>query len=116
MQPEPYLSDSGLEYFEAIRSHLEQADALMDVDTYGVSMMAHWLDLYHTNAAKTNENGGVQVYQTGAEGISASLTVMAKAHAAFKDLSGKFGLSPKDRELMMNFKVKRKETDDLDKL
>ena len=118
MQPEPqsYLSESGVEIFHEICKHLEDADALMDVDSYGISMMAHWLDLYLVNAEKTKINGGVQVYKTGAEGVSASLTVMKTAHTAFKDLSSKFGLSNKDRELMMKFKVKRRETDDMDKL
>lgn len=115
-EPQGYLSEEGRDiYFEIVR-HLDDADALMGVDTYGLSMAAHWLDLFHKNAERSKANDGVQVYQTGAEGISASLTVMSKAAMLFDKLSAKFGLSNKDRELMKQFKVKKKETDAIDKL
>ena len=49
-----------------------------------------------------------------AEGVSAHLTVMKTASAMFKDLSAKYGLSNKDRELMLKFKAKKAEGDKLD--
>ncbi len=113
-EPQPYLTDSALAYYEAICAHLESADALMDVDSFGLSQMAMWLDLYARAANETRDNGGVQVYKTGAEGVSAHLTVMKTAATVFDKLSTKFGLSPKDRELMKQFKVKKNEKDALD--
>jgi len=114
--PQGYLSDDGKSIYDEIVKHLGDANALMNVDSHGLSMAAHWLDLYNINAAKTAENGGVQSYKTGATGVSASLTVMKTASIMFKDLSAKFGLSPKDRELMKQFKSERKEADELTNL
>lgn len=93
---------------------LSDYEALEEIDSYGLSMAAHWLWLFNEAGERVKENAGVQVYQTGAEGVSASLTVMKTASAMFKDLSGKFGLSNKDRELMLKFKARKDEGDALD--
>ena len=115
-KPQKYLSKEGKEYYHAICSHLKDVDALMEVDSYGLSMMAHWLWLNERASQAVKKNGGVQVYATGAEGVSAHLTVMKTAIGVWKELAPKFGLSVKDRELIQKFKTKREETDALDDL
>ena len=109
-----YLTKEGEDIYKEMCQLLEDHNAIEEIDSYGLSMAAHWLWLYHKAALQTQENGGVQVYKTGAEGVSAHLTVMKTASAMFKDLSAKFGLSNKDRELMLKFKAKKAEGDKLD--
>ena len=115
-EPQGYLSKEGKEYYKEICEHLEGVDALERVDSYGLSMIAHWLWLNDRASEAVKENGGVQVYSTGAEGVSAHLTVMKTAVMMWDKLAPKFGLSVKDRELIQKFKSKRKETDALDEL
>jgi len=115
-EPQKYLSPQGREiYFEICRL-LKSVDGIEEIDSFGLSMMAHWLDLFHLAADHTREKGAVQVYKTGAEGISAHVTVMKTAASVFKDLSGKFGLSTKDRELILKFRGSKKDKDALDEL
>jgi len=113
-EPQGYLTDEGVQIYEQLCRLLKDYDAIEEIDSFGLSMAAHWLYLYHVSAEYSAEHGAVQVYKTGAEGVSAHLTVMKTASSMFKDLSAKFGLSNKDRELMMKFKAKKDEGDALD--
>ena len=112
--PQGYLTKEGRQIYNRICELLDQHSALEEVDSYGLSMAAHWLWLFNEAGEKVKENGGVQEYKTGATGVSAHLTVMKTASAMFKDLSAKFGLSNKDRELMLKFKAKKDEGDEID--
>ncbi len=109
--PQSYLTKEGKSIYTEMCRLLSQYDALEEIDSFGLSMTAHWLWLFNNAAENVKENGGVQVYKTGAEGVSAHLTVMKTANAIWKDMSAKFGLSNKDRELMEKFKAKKDEGD-----
>lgn len=115
-EPQGYLTDEGVQIYNKMCELLMSYNALEDIDSYGLSQAAHWLHLYHVSALATADKGAVQVYKTGAEGVSAHMTVMKTASTMFKDLSAKFGLSNKDRELMLKFKAKKEEKDDLDNI
>ena len=113
-KPQGYLTDEGVVIYEQLCSLLKDYDAIEEIDSFGLSQAAHWLWLFSYAAEKVKENGGIQIYKTDAEGVSASLTVMKTASSMFKDLSSKYGLSVKDRELIMKFKAKKDEGDKLD--
>jgi len=115
-EPQGYLNKYGVIIYNELCRLLIEYNALEAIDSYGLSMAAHWLWLFHDSGEVVKKKGGVQVYKTGAEGVSAHLTVMKTASAMFKDLSAKYGLSNKDRELMMKFKVHKEEKDDLDNI
>jgi len=115
-EPQSYLNDEEKIIYHEICKHLSDVDALEAVDSYGLSMTASWLWLYHENHDRVRENIGVQVYKTGAEGVSAHFTVMTKAAAIFEKMSAKYGLSNKDRELMMKFKGHKQVEDALDEI
>ena len=115
-EPQGYLTKEGELIYNEMCRLLSDYDALEEIDSFGLSQAAHWLWLFSSAAEKVKENGGIQVYKTDAEGVSAALTVMKTASAMFKDLSAKYGLSVKDRELIIKFKAKRDEGDALDDL
>lgn len=115
-EPQGYLGDEAKQIYYEMCSMLEDVDALEEVDSYGLSMAAHWLYLYQVAADNTTKDGGTQMTKTGYSQITAHLTVMKTASAAFKDLAAKYGLSVKDRELIHKFKTKRKDVDALDEL
>ena len=115
-EPQGYLNDEGRAIYFEICKLLGDYEALEEIDSYGLSQAAMWLWLFHEASEIVNKRGPVQVYKTDAEGISAYLTVMKTASAMFKDLSAKYGLSNKDRELMLKFKAKKDEGDALDDL
>jgi P27 family predicted phage terminase small subunit len=105
-----YLSKEGKQIYKEICRLLEDYDALEEIDSYILSMTAHYLDLFHKHADKDP----IQTYPTGAKQVSPSFSIMKDAREGFIKLSGKLGLSNKDRELMLKFKAKKDEGDALD--
>ena len=116
MEPEGYLNETARGYFRRICAHLESADALEEIDSIGLSMMAMDLWMYHTAADKISEGGYAQETKTGYSQINADFTVMKECKASFLKFSQKFGLSPKDREAMLKFKGRKKTKDALDEI
>ena len=99
-----------------IIKHLKDADALADIDDFGISMMANDLAMYYNAKDECQADGGVQITANGYTQITGYFTVMEKCKASFLKFSEKFGLSPKDRERMLKFKVPMQEKDELDEL
>lgn len=116
VEPQLYLTKAGKEIFYKMVDLLGKYGALEEIDSFGLSMAAHWLWLFHENANAVKENAGAQVTKNGYSQVTAEITIMKTASAVFKDLSAKFGLSNKDREVMMKFKTTPDEPDRLDKL
>ena len=114
--PQGYLTKEGKQIYEEICKLLDKYGTIEEVDSFGLSMLADSLDSYQVAAKEVNENGPVQVYKTGATAPSAWMNVKKQSYEAFLKLSQRFGLSPKDRELMLKFKVKKKEEDALDEI
>ena len=113
-EPQGYLTEEGVQIYNEMCSLLMSYNALEEIDSFGLSQAAMWCWLFQESAETVKEKGPVQVYKTDAEGVSAHFTVMKTASTMFKDLSAKFGLSNKDRELMLKFKAKKQEEDALD--
>lgn len=115
-EPQSYLNETAKEYYYLICSHLDSADALESIDSFGLSQMAFFLELFHQAAENVNDHGPVQIFASGAQNITGWFSVLKECEERFIKLSVKFGMSPKDRELMKQFKVRKKETDKLDEL
>ena len=115
-EPQDYLSDEAIQIYQEVGKLLEGVDALEDIDSYGLSMLADSLCQFKIAAQVINERGPVQIYKTDAEGVSAWFTVKKDAYGTFLKYSEKYGLSPKDRQLILKFKTKKKSTDALDDL
>jgi phage terminase small subunit len=115
-EPQGYLNDDGKVIYFKLCELLEKYDAIETIDSFGLSQAAHWLWLFHDSAEAVGENGGKQITANGYSQVTAEITIMDKASARFEKLSAKYGLSPKDRELMLKFKVKKEEKDEIDEL
>ena len=115
-EPQHYLSDEAIQIYQEVGKLLEGVGALEEIDSYGLSMLADSLCQFKRAAQVVNERGPVQVYKTDAEGVSAWFTVKKDAYTMFLKYSEKYGLSPKDRQLILKFKAKKKQTDALDDL
>ena len=113
-EPQAYLNEEAQAIYWEIGKFLEGFDAIESVDSLGLSMMAFDLWLYHEAADTINKEGATQIAQSGYSQITGHFTVMKECKASFLKYSQKFGLSPKDRELMLKFKVKKDEGDALD--
>ena len=114
--PQEYLNKESKQIYNEIAKFLEGYEAIDSPDSFGLSQAAFWLWLYHDNANAVKENGGRQITANGYSQVTAEITIMDKASARFEKLSAKYGLSPKDRELMLKFKVKKEEGDALDEI
>ena len=112
--PQGYLNKEAKVIYAKLAEFLDGFDAVESADSYGLSQAAFWLWLYHDAADAVKENGGRQITANGYSQVTAEITIMDKASARFEKLSAKYGLSPKDRELMLKFKVKKEEKDKLD--
>jgi len=111
-EPQGYLNKEGKVIYFKLCELLEKYDAIEEIDSFGLSMAAHYLYLFHEHAGKNP----IQTFPNGTQQVSPSHTVMKDAREGFIKLSQKFGLSNKDRELMLKFKVKKEEGDALDEI
>jgi P27 family predicted phage terminase small subunit len=109
IKPEPYLSDAAKKHFTRIVNHLDSVDALSGIDSYGLSMMSQYLQMYHEASEEVESTGSWQVFKNGASNVSGAFSVMEKCMTQFLKFSEKFGLSPKDRERMLKFQNKKSE-------
>ena len=116
IKPEPYIGKEAKYHFDRILEHLENADALMDIDSYIISMMAQYLKMYNDAAGAVEKEGSWQVFKNGASNVSGAFSVMEKCMAQFLKFSEKLGMSEKDRERMLKFKRPQVESDALDEL
>jgi P27 family predicted phage terminase small subunit len=110
------LKKDAARYYDIIKKHLNNVDALEDVDEFGLTMMANDLALYYNARSECEDNGGVQTTPNGYTAITGYFTVMEKCKANFLKFSEKFGLSPKDRERMLKFKEQKNRTDKFDEI
>ena len=124
-EPQSYLNDDARQIYYEIVKFLGDYNAIESVDSYGLSMMAHTLWMHHRAGEETSKieakpdgveyiNGPIQIFKNGTGNISPWFTVYDKTIDKFMKLSVKFGLSNKDRELMLKFKAKKQEQDKLD--
>jgi P27 family predicted phage terminase small subunit len=113
-KPESYLDAKGKKYYSEICKHLDSVDYLSEIDSFGLSMMAQYLSMYHDAAVRVGEDGAIQVYKNGTTNVSGAFSVMKECMSQFLKYSEKFGMSPKDRERMLKFKNMKTEEDGFD--
>ena len=111
-EPHDYLTEEGVVIFEEMGKFLDGFNAVEDIDGYILSMAAHYLYLFNKHA----KEDPVQTFTNGTRQVSPSFSIMKDAREGFLKLSSKIGMSNKDRELMMKFKVHKEEKDDLDNI
>ena len=105
-----YLTKEGEDIYKEMCQLLEDHNAIEEIDSYGLSMAAHYLYLFHKYA----DEDPIQTFTNGTRQVSPAFSIMKDSREGFIKLSAKFGLSNKDRELMLKFKAKKAEGDKLD--
>ena len=116
IKPQEYLNKEARIIFNELCKHLQAVDALEQIDSFGLSIMAMDLWMFHEAADKVMVDGPVQITKSNYSQITGYFTVMDKCKVSFLKYSQKFGLSPKDRETMLKFKGHKKDNDAMDDL
>ena len=112
--PQGYLNEQGISIYEELCQHISDVDAIESVDSFELSMLAHFLWLFQYASNEVKENGGIQITSNGYSQVTAEITIMDKAANRVEKLGAKFGLSLKDREQLLKFKGQKKTRDSLD--
>jgi len=107
IQPQGYISDEQMPYFNAIAKHIRDNDALQDVDSYAVSMAAHWLFIFHTAATQMRQTGIIQINEnSGLMSKHPIVQVMSEASVQLKSFFAELGMTPKSREALTSFQAR----------
>ena len=109
-EPQKYLTKEGKEIYFKMCELLEDHSALEDIDSFGLSMAAHYLYLFHKYA----DGELIQTFPNKTRQVSPEHTIMKDAREGFIKLCAQYGLSNKAREMMLKFKSKKDEGDALD--
>ena len=118
MKPLDYLTEEGEKIFYSILE-LIPSDITQETDTYELSMLANYFDLYAQAALniKNNKTGYQQQTPNNYSQITADVTMMDKAGAYIIKNSGKFGLNPEAREKLKEvWQKKKKKKSGMDKI
>ena len=75
---------------------------MLAIDSYTLTLLATWVALANDAKAKLSKSGAIQVYaKTGARAVSPELLLFEKASLNISKLGAAFGISPKDRILLL---------------
>lgn len=112
MFPDPIitLSDRGRRFYDLTIDHLNEAQALHNVDAMLLSILAKNVDIMIEAADQIADlDDVVQEFDSGATNITGTFTAFERATKNIITLSSKLGLSPSDREKLMSFAQGRTE-------
>ena len=100
-EPAGYLTKRGRKIFQEIITHIRDSNIIQDIDTLELSMLANSFDVYERMAQQLNEEGFSEevITKNGSfKQIVPEYTVMKNEYANVLKHSGKFGLTPGDRQ------------------
>ena len=111
--PQLDLKEAGMQLFNALCIHLNDAGVLWQVDAMMLSMYCKNWELLQEAADSIHQlDDLVQEFDNGVIQISPALTVFEKLSKTVITLGSKLGLSPADREKLASFARIEKEQDD----
>ena len=111
--PQLQLKEAGLNLFDALCIHLNDAGVLWQVDAMMLSMYCKNWELLNEAADSIHSlDDLVQEFDNGVIQISPALTVFEKLSKTVITLGSKLGLSPADREKLASFaRIEKEEAD-----
>lgn len=117
-KPERYLTTSGKKIFKKIVQHIIDHNLLCDIDSFGISTLAHNLDIYHRMVTTIEDkekvkpgSGYFQQFNSGVVQKSPEVQLMDKALDNIYRLSKEYGLTVKSRDSMLSFSNKPTDED-----
>lgn len=109
-KPEKYLTAAGKKIFKRICEHIIEHNILCEIDSLGVSILAHNLDLYERMVKmieeKEKEEPGSGYFQTFANGTqqnSPQANMLSKCLDNIYKYAKEFGLTVKSRDGILAF-------------
>lgn len=102
-EPGKYLSKRGRTIFYAIVRHIKESNIIQSIDTLELSMLANSLDIYERMSTICNDpDKGFTEHVTGKNGtfkqVRPEYGIMKQQYDLVLKHSGKYGLTPGDRE------------------
>jgi len=104
--PQEYLTKRGKLIFNQIIECIDER-VLQSTDSFGLSVLAQNFDMHHDMADFLNKNGVAQRTSTNYSQVRAEFTVFQKTADYISKNSGKYGLSPEDREKLKEVWAKK---------
>lgn len=108
MKSQGGLTENGERIFKELVKHIKNA-GLMEVDSYGLTQLAHELDLAERCRNNINfpdddkQSDGVQKTSNGYTQVTGYVTVMDKCNTRIEKLGAKYGITPADRDKIKAF-------------
>lgn len=114
IQPADFIGPDQLPYFNEIVRHVKDNEALLQIDSYAISMCAQYLYIFTKSAVEIQKSGFIQVYEkTGAMAKHPYLQALTEASKELKVWFTELGMTPKSREALASFQVKQHGADDI---
>jgi P27 family predicted phage terminase small subunit len=114
MKAEKYLSKLGNYYFDKFKLILESRGMAKDEYSTELTLLANEYANYEEAQRTISQDGPYVTYATGAQQISPAVTFKEKSFANIIKLSAKFGMNPKDFDVIKGGIVNEEESE-LDK-
>lgn len=111
-EPLPYLTKRGRKIFSQIVKHITDTETIFDIDVLELSMLANSFDIYERMSEQCNGDSGLIELVTGKNGsfrqARPEYSIMKAEYANIMKNSGKYGLTPGDREKVFSGMKKKK--------
>lgn len=108
--PQKYLTTGGKRIYKKICQHIIQHNIMCEIDSFGISVLAHQFDLYQRMVEMVEEkekrlpgSGYFQAFSNGVVQKSPEVQVMDKAIDQIFKYAKEFGLTVKSRDNIMAF-------------
>ena len=112
--PSAWIPEEAKIIFTQIATSLLKNDKFLNVDLFRIEQLSIELITFRKATEKLQEEGEVIIFPSGAKQMNPYVTIRNKASQNINILSKSFGLSIRDRELIPNFNIEKKEEDILD--
>lgn len=117
-KPQRYLTRNGKKIYKQICEHIIEHKILCEIDSYGISILAHNLDLYQryidimeTREAKKPGTGYIKMYSSGATAKSDESIIVDKAEEKIHKYAKEYGLTVKSRDGILAFSKQETDTE-----
>lgn len=100
--PGANLNKTQLKIYKQIGERIAASMPMMQIDSYSLTLLAIWVSIANDAKAKIDAAGLIQTFtKTGARALSPEVLLFEKASLNIVKIGASFGLSPKDRIMLL---------------
>jgi len=116
--PGANLSAEQKKIYKQIGERIAASMPMMQIDSYALALLSIWVSIANEAKASIDAKGLIQTFsKTGARALSPEVLLFEKASLNIAKIGANFGLSPKDRIMLLGtLAPKRDEKDPLEGL